>query len=203
LKEARRFDVEGLLPKKGILLFFLCNEVYPAIPLVRHFDSPELVRCKVPEEPESSAFMYEELDYRLESNAYRVTLSNELTLPQLESSYVGRTRPKDPAPVKLDGDESERYEALLHGLKRWHMVCQMLGHPDQVQPFALESSLRDVQRKLFPGLKKLSYSDPYHRQSRLILQLSFRQDYPYYFGIREDDLRRGDFSRVWASQVRG
>jgi hypothetical protein len=83
----------------------------------------------------------------------------------------------------------------------------MLGHPDQVQPSVLEATFSDVRKMLFPEIKKdPPFGDPFHRQSRLLLQLGFdviSHEYPFYFYIREEDLRHRDFSRVWGTQSRG
>jgi hypothetical protein len=83
-------------------------------------------------------------------------------------------------------------------------VPQMLGHPDQAQPYELEHRFALVRGELFPSLKQtLSVSSPFHLKTRLLLQLGYR-DYgnPLYFGIRIDDLRRANFSRAWAATDR-
>jgi hypothetical protein len=128
-------------------------------------------------------------------------------LPNVETSFVGE--PNDGRGiVTLNDDEWEVYAELRPELIR--NVDHLLGYSQDSQPYAMEASYARYRSALFPELpdwKTLSEEEQqreYYDYS-LLLQVEphnngmhFGRGGALFFFIRNADLARRDFSRVWA-----
>jgi len=207
LKEFAKYDVEGLLPKEGLLLFFYdsTDSVFGFDPKdkggwsVTYIDDkdPKLTRTAPPKEPVSyHQFPACELKFRV-----------ELTLPEWYSQaaqHAGITK-----------DERERYCEVSGKLwearqKQGRRLHQVLGHPFQIQTdMALESQM--VSNGVYMGDGN-GMSDPRFEKLfdgavdwRLLFQLDsdpecnmgWSDSGMLYFWIREEDLKKKAFDKCW------
>lgn len=136
-----------------------------------------------------------------------VSFEEMLMLPNVETSYIGE--PDDTRGlVRLTSDEWEYYSEVLADLIP--NADHLLGYSQDAQPYALEGSYKNFRSELFPelpdwnGLSDAERQTEYHACS-LLLQIEphengmhFGRAGTVYFFIRNADLIRGDFSRVWA-----
>jgi predicted DNA-binding WGR domain protein len=231
LADAAKRDRQGLLPKRGMLYVFHCEQVFQSDgrrspehwePLsgwaasdglryktyvpgatrtrVIHFDGDLGMLARM-EPPEANGGLGRE------HRSFSVRFQAELTLPHLETTWADHGEAGDDGPaIGFSGEAWDAYEKVTRSLRRGGAaVSQMLGHPDQAQPLALEARWSEVRKELFPEVKGgVPYVSKFHRGSRLLLQLGDDADHPYplYVGIRIEDLRRKNFSRVWACTQR-
>ncbi len=98
---------------------------------------------------------------------------------------------------------------ILYKQRAKQRICQMLGHSDDCQPYALERGYDHVQNQLFAGEPTISGAALQEQleQSRLLLQVDavgngmrFGRDGRLFFFIREADLKRKDFTKVWTME---
>ena len=204
-----RLDTEFLLPSSGMLYFFYNMADYRA-----EYLAPENWRViyhsgdsnLAPSEPPLSIPPH--LDYK----ARVAKFQNEVTLPSVETCYIGG--PGDTgAKVELTEEEWKAYANLRYEWRANKNIHQMLGHADDVQPYALENSyesVRDVffaDGRAFKSLTPKEQSEEFF-QGRLLLQvdeeksikMQFGRGGRLYFFIREQDLKARDFSKVWVNE---
>lgn len=207
LADLRPYDVDGLLPESGMLYFF-----YNGIDYGRDFLSPENWRVLYHEGPDdnlASRFPPTPVPLHVQFNACELKFANEVTLPNIETCQIGGPGNAD-AKVELTGEEWDAYAGLRYELRANQKIHQMLGHADDLQPFALENGYENARDKFFPGsrpFKELPQKEQYEElfQGRLLLQIQeepcnkmrFGRDGALYFFIREQDLKARDFSKVW------
>jgi uncharacterized protein YwqG/predicted DNA-binding WGR domain protein len=205
-----RFDRESLVPPSGMLYFFYNMADYGADYLtpenwrvIYHGDTDVSYAPGEPPMPIPS-----HLDYK----ARAVKFDHEVTLPNAETCYIGGPGNTD-AKVELTEDEWDAYITLREGLRANKNIHQMLGHSDDVQPYAMENGYENVRDLFFPGsspFESLTQKKRYEEyfQGRLLLQIDeeknikmqFGRGGRLYFFIREQDLKARDFSKVWVNE---
>jgi len=204
MQNAAPYDPHGRLPSSGIIYFF-----YEAEAQKWGFDPDNRGNWKViyydgdlatlrstpppPSLPKDSSF-----------RACKATFSSEITLPSWESRQIER--------LKLSKEENDEY---VHLLAAWcekdRTINRLLGHPDQIQgEMQLECQL--ASHGLYVG-NSSGYYDPRSRALdagaddwQLLLQIDSEDENMgamwgdvgrVYFWIREQDLKKRDFSNVW------
>jgi len=203
LSELGPYEAAKELPDSGNLAFFYDSQQYvwgfdPNDALgfrVIHFKGDDLERRDFPNGlPEQSRFKPLELKF-----------AQDLSLAPWDSCSINR--------LNLSDRQSDDYVELLEkfeATERGSIQSFLLGHPDQIQGnMQLECALvtNGINCGASPG-----YSDPraetFKKEAdswRLLLQV-FSEDGAgmmwgdlgcLYFWIREDDLKAGNFDRVW------
>jgi uncharacterized protein YwqG len=148
------------------------------------------------------------LDYKARAARFQT----ELTLPNIETCYIGVTGDTT-ARVELTEEEWNAYIELRSEFRADKNIHQMFGHADDVQPYALENSYASVRNVFFPDGRHFKSLTPKEQaeeffQGRLLLQIDeeksskmqFGRGGRLYFFIREQDLKARDFSKVWVNE---
>jgi uncharacterized protein YwqG/predicted DNA-binding WGR domain protein len=219
LAELHPYDGEGLLPDSGMLYFFYNREPYG--PSGKDFLTPEnwSVVYHTGDGNYAPATAPIPIPPHMDYGACAVAFHNEVTLPHVESYYIGVPGNKTVKVELMTGEEEDEeeewdaYAELLYELRANENIHQMLGYADGVQPYTLENSYQDVRDVFFPGnrpFKSLSEEEQSEEifQGRLLLQVSgetsnkmeFGQGGRLFFFIREQDLKARDFSKVWVNE---
>jgi len=196
LSEMASFDSESVLPPSGNLLFF--------------YDSEQETWGFDPNDRGSWRVMFvddnEPVDTFSESGIYQpvaLVPSAEISLPPWESLWFESS---GIGPASVDA-----YLDLRASISGDELIHKMLGYPDPVQnEMQLECQL--VSNGIYCGDAD-GYKDPRAETLRngatdwqLLLQIDSEEDRAgmlwgdvgrLYFWIREQDLRRRDFDRVW------
>lgn len=227
LDTAHPYDTEGLLPATGILYFFVNYIGYPSdtgpLPHVldhlRHFTygyygdgiAERLRVVYIDGDPSilTPRPTPRDIPTRATYGAQQLTFAHEWTTPALPSCFITDAAYDIPASVRLRSREATVYNNWHYQHRTEPPVHQMLGHADDIQEFGMERSYRAIRGRLFPELPpvaEMSVAEQHQEyiQCRLLLQVS-ELDNGMYFGrngrlfiyIRETDLRRRDFSKVW------
>jgi uncharacterized protein YwqG/predicted DNA-binding WGR domain protein len=207
LAHLRSFNLWNLLPITGMLYFFYNSYNYGA-----DYFSPESWRVLFHNDANAElAPVPQPKPYHLHLvyNACALKFQNEITVPCIETSYIGGPGNTD-AKVELTEEEWNAYADVLNELRANERIHQMLGYADDVQPFALENGYENVRDRFFPGtspFSTLSDSEKYaeYFQGRLLLQIDdepsikmeFGSSGRLFFFIREQDLKARDFTKVW------
>jgi len=201
----------GLLPPTGMLYFFYNMADYGADYLAPEnwrviYHKERNLDTLVPAEPPLPIPPH--LDYKPRT----LTFATEMTLPNVETSYIGGPGNSD-AKVELTDEEWNAYVNLRNELRANQNIHQMFGHADDVQPYALENSYGSTRDVFFPdgrpfrGLTPKEQNEEFF-QGRLLLQVDEEKDSGMQFGrggrlfffIREQDLKTRDFSKVWVNE---
>jgi uncharacterized protein YwqG/predicted DNA-binding WGR domain protein len=220
LAELHPYDVEGLLPDSGMLYFFYNREPYG--PSGKDFLKPEnwtVLYHAGADGNLATATAPIPIPPHMDYGACAIAFHNEVTLPHVESYYIGVPGNKTVKVALMTGEEEDEeeewdaYAELLYELRANENIHQMLGHADGVQPYTLENGYQDVRDVFFPGnspFKSLSEEEQSEEifQGRLLLQISgeksnkmeFGQGGRLFFFIREQDLKARDFSKVWVNE---
>jgi uncharacterized protein YwqG/predicted DNA-binding WGR domain protein len=201
----------GLLPNFGMLYFF-----YNMADYGKDYLSPENWRVLytpshgkdklAPSEPPLP------IPPHLEYKTRAAKFQTEATLPNIETSYIGLTGNAD-AKVELTQEEWDAYAELRYELRSNQTIHQMMGHADDVQPYALENSYESVRDtffsdgRAFKDLTRKEQSGELFR-GRLLLQIdtdknmnmTFGRGGRLFFFIRDKDLIAKDFSKVWVNE---
>lgn len=204
LQDIAPYDLNGRLPKSGMLYFF-----YEAREQAWGFDPKHRGNWKViyydgnpaelrPADP--PAGLPKECHFR----ACRLAFVNELTLPSWDSRGVER--------LKLAEKEGDVFIDLLDAIPSGECAThRMFGHPDQIQSeMKLECQL--TSHGLYTG-NDSGYEDSRARTLEsgaddweLLLQIDSDEEHlgamwgdcgRVYFWIRQDDLKKRDFGNVW------
>jgi uncharacterized protein YwqG len=204
LQDLAPYDIDGQLPKSGILYFF-----YEAREHVWGYDPKHRGNWAViyhdgdldnPRPTDSPAELAQECRFR----ACTVTFSSEITLPSYDSRAVER--------LEFVAAEQDVYFRLPEADRaEGGVMHRMLGHPDQIQgDMTLECQL--ASHGIYLGNSE-GYADP-RRASledgadewQLLLQIDSDEENlgamwgdcgRVYFWIRQADLRKRDFGNVW------
>lgn len=195
---------QGLLPTSGMLYFFYNMENYGTDFLApanwRVFHSPIREKDKfAPSEPPLP------IPPHLEYKAHAAKFEIEMTLPNIETTFIGK--------VEMTQEEWDAYAQLRDELRLNQTIHQMMGHADDVQPYALENSYERVRDTFFPGDRAFKDLTPKEKsqeyfKGRLLLQIetdknmnmTFGRGGRLFFFIREWDLIMKDFSKVWVNE---
>jgi predicted DNA-binding WGR domain protein/uncharacterized protein YwqG len=201
----------GLLPTSGMLYFFYNMADYGADYLapenwrvIYHSDRDK--DDLAPGEPPLPIPPH--LDYK----ARRAEFETEVTLPNIETCYIGGPGNSD-AKVELTEEEWDAYIDLRSAFRADKNIHQMFGHADDVQPYALENSYESIRDAFFPdgrdfkGLSDKERNEEFF-QGRLLLQVDEEKSSKMHFGrggrlfffIRDKDLKARDFSKVWVNE---
>jgi len=221
LTEVAPFDVAGLLPRDGLLLFFYDefyqSDITPTDELrgtsrtlfegrpqfhVSEFGFDQIDQVRVMHVPGTDLIRHDAGPHP--KYAQRLVPSQEWTLPSTDAYVVApASAPADElvGRVVLPEEVRARYNDVQYDLRMNADICQMLGWEDNGAhgpSIAPEYARRWSQ---IPSADRLRES----LDARLLLQLSpavyeptgIRFGRTLYFYVRESDLRRGDFSRAW------
>lgn len=201
----------GLLPTSGMLYFFYNMEDYGA-----DYLAPENWRVIYHHSGDKSNLAPSEpplpIPPHLDYKARAAKFHTEITLPKIETCYIGGPGNKD-AKVELTEEEWDPYIDLLSEFRADQNIHQMFGHADDVQPYALENSYAEVRDVFFPDGRPFESLTPKEQnveffQGRLLLQvdeeksskMQFGRGGRLYFFIREQDLKARDFTKVWVNE---
>ena len=223
LADVRPYDEAGLLPASGLLSFFYNSlaywsdgdggEILDNLSGLRY-------RAYGYDDPANWRVLYHPAGVALAPAAPPDTLAaparydvgplafaREPTLPAVETCFIGEAG--GGGRVVLTGDEWEVYAELRAEGRADRAIHQLLGHADATQPFAMERAYAALRPGFFPDLPAraaVSTAD-WQRELegiRLLLQVDELGGGPYFgrdgracFFIRDADLARGDFTRVW------
>jgi len=148
------------------------------------------------------------LDYKPRA----VKIQTEITLPNVETCYIGGPGNSD-AKVELTEEEWNAYVDLRSEFRADKNIHQMLGHADDVQPYALENSYESVRDVFFPDGRPFKSLTPKEQneeffQGRLLLQvveekgskMQFGRGGRLFFFIRDQDLKARDFTKVCVNE---
>jgi uncharacterized protein YwqG len=201
LVEAKPFDLEGVLPRSGMLYFF-----YEAASQTWGFDPKDSGSCRVLlHEGPASALKVREAPAGLPAQTdflqQAVVLEPEITLPDWESPYIQQ--------LGLTNHERDSYFGLLAAIRPRGPLHWLLGHPDQIHgDMLLECQL--VSNGIYCG-DLTCFHDPRRAvlentatDWQLLLQVD-SDDHGMmwgdaghiYFWIRKQDLAERDFSNCW------
>jgi predicted DNA-binding WGR domain protein/uncharacterized protein YwqG len=201
----------GLLPTSGMLYFFYNMADYDADYLApenwrviyHHSGDNSNLAPSAPPMP-----IPPHLDYKARAVKFQI----EITLPNIETCYIGGPGNSD-AKVELSEEEWSAYAGLLNELRAKQNIHQMFGHADDVQPYALENSYERVRSVFFPDGRPFQSLTPKEQneeflQGRVLLQVDEEKSSKMQFGrggrlfffIREQDLKARDFSKVWVNE---
>lgn len=202
--DLKQYDIEKLLPQKGMLYFFYNNDqqTWGFDPADRgnwqvaysDIKNSELVRIAFPEELEPEG--------RFKSGG--LSFSKEDTLPGWESLWIEE--------LNLNDDESDRYVELTDQVnyRDKETIYRLLGHPQEIQgEMQLECQL--VTHGMYCG-DPTGYQDPRRKELepgakkwQLLFQVDSDDDLGMmwgdvgrlYFWIPEESLKKCDFDKVW------
>lgn len=213
--ELKPYDSSGLLPNEGRLYFFYagCQQatlydddggahvefMYDGSSLFRTLWWPDESTLLQRQTPPANLVT----NVKMENGTYpacSLRFETECTLPGVETCWIG-----EPGDVLTD-EEWEIYAELCHEATVFprHLF---LGHSDDSQPYAIEGGYQMVRSEFWPELVPIAASKAEQQTNRLLLQIDaddatgmwFGRGGPVYFGIRDQDLRNRDFSKVWAT----
>ncbi len=227
MEELAAYDRENLLPKSGILYFFYNNILYysdtgdligiidnltgysfnvydydsPANRRVLFYDGDfsQLRRTSAP------GSIPEQVRYK----PCTLSFNGEETLPNVETCFIGR-QGSEAGKLLLTEEEWGVYVELCSEIRANERIHQMLGHSNDVQPYAMEGSYLYIRDEIFPDLpdyETLLVEEQQREleQGRLLLQIDeelngmrFGRSGRLYFFLREQDLAARNFSQVWA-----
>ena len=223
LDETRPYDEAGLLPASGLLSFFYNpvaywsdgdgGEVLDNLSGLRYraygYDDP--ANWRVHHHPAGSALAPaappDTLAPPARYAAVALAFARESTLSAVETCFIGEAG--GVGRVILTEDEWEAYAESRAEERADRAIHQMLGHADVTQPFAMERAYAMLRARFFPELPERAAIEDADWQRelegvRLLLQVDelrggprFGRDGRAYFFIRDADLTRGDFTRVW------
>ncbi len=203
LPDVSPYDLDGRLPKSGMLYFFYEAQAQrPGNPedqgywQVIYYDE-DLAGLRHATPPPS---LPKESRFR----SCKVTFSNEITLPPWGSEEIER--------LKLSDKEDDSYIDRPHAGRKEESIHRLLGYPEQVQvcnmPLQCECASNGLRIGDLGGT-----NDPRRRAMekgasgwQLLLQIDsdgnnlgteWGDAGRVYFWIREQDLKRRDFSKVW------
>ena len=202
---------QGLLPTSGMIYFFYNMADYGA-----DYLSPENWRVLYTPVRDKGKFVPSQpplpIPPHLEYKARAARFQTEVTLPNIESRYIGVTGNSD-AKVELTEEEWDAYAELRDEMRSNHTIHQMLGHADDVQPYALENSYKSVRDTFFSDGRPFKNLTPKEQseelfRGRLLLQVNTDESMNMIFGrggrlfffIRDQDLIAKDFSKVWVNE---
>jgi uncharacterized protein YwqG len=204
IADLKPYDGANLLPSSGILYFVYAGTEHgfdngnPANWRVFYWANANELKPAFPPIPIPPGTTY---------RACTLSFQNEATLPHIETCWIGSSESPH-AKLVLTQEQWDAYADFLYELRANQSIHQMLGHSDDVQPYALEGGYNLVRNEFFAdSSKKLSENELQKEweQSRLLLQIDdevngmrFGRDGRLYFFIRESDLRHNDFTKVWA-----
>jgi uncharacterized protein YwqG len=215
LSDVAPFDVAGELPASGWLWFFSdahgMYELYGVDMYKFAAWSSKVLYC-----PDEHVALQRrqppgQLPPERPFKARALRFRKDVCVPQYETCWLGENdRRKGPEKLILTSAEMRRYIDLrndLRGPGAWH---RLLGYSDDAQPMLMERGYGDSRSVLFPeqpDWNSMSEAEQYAemRSGRLLLQIGSEGDInPGRWGrggffIREDDLRRRRFDRVWWS----
>ena len=202
LQDIAACDIDRRLPKKGMLYFFYDTKKPAGYGpedknswKVIYFDG-DFTKLRPKSQPLS---LPEEIRFR----ACKVTFVNEITFPSWDSDDIEK--------LKLSQNEHERYFELPGtGAGEGKPIHRILGYPDQIQgnmqldcQLALKGLYADYSGNKDPRAATLKKEAS---DWQLLLQIdSDVKDMNtmwgdmgrVYFWIREQDLKKRDFSNVW------
>jgi uncharacterized protein YwqG len=205
LHELKPFDRENLLPDDGLLLFFYNTVAYYGGSSPLDWGTPANWRIEYVDEKSCAELRPAQLPRPIPQEAQykscKLRFASEPTLPHVETLWIGDESNSDGI-VVLREPEWGIYCDLMYEMRSNKNIHQMLGHSDDVQPYALEGGYHDVQSTFFPDTRDTAYE---LKHSRLLLQVDeelngmrFGRGGRLFFFIREKDLLAKDFSKVWA-----
>jgi WD40 repeat protein/uncharacterized protein YwqG len=203
LQDVAPYDLNGQLPRSGILYFFYEAEAQrPGNPEDRpywqviYYDGglAGLRPARTPADlPDSSRFQ-----------TCKVTFSDEITLPPWGSEGIER--------LKLSSKEDDSYIRRPQAGENGEPIHRLLGYPEQVQVHDMPLECQCASHGLRIG-DLSGKSDPQRlalekgaSDWRLLFQIdsdkgnlgsSWGDAGRVYFWIREQDLKKRDFSKVW------
>jgi uncharacterized protein YwqG len=204
LQDIALYDPEGRLPKSGILYFFYetKDQKWGFDPQDRghwkvvYYDGDLAgLRAAIPPNalPKESRF-----------RVCRLTFSNEITLPSWDSEAIKR--------LKLSQEDCERYVAFPGAsCGEGQTIHRLFGHPEQIQG-NMQLECQCAFHGLYMG-DSSGYDDPRRpalekgaSDWQLLLQIDSDEDNlgamwgdtgRVYFWIRQQELKKRDFSNVW------
>ncbi len=230
LQDVHEFDVESLLPPSGMLSFFYNPQVFAsdtgAGPAQAHdrlsgfsyslygydnIDNWQVIYVDSAEGLTPREFpdtLHEGIRYQ----PHTLTVSDELTLPSLETSYFPRPNSEE-GRVDLTADEWQVYGQLRYDLRANVEIHQLLGFADQWSTTVDEGSYWRLGSKLrgddrtwgdVPVTERLQAAE----SIRLLLQVGtfdrsahwWGRNGTLYFFIRESDLLAREFTKVWGAE---
>lgn len=204
LQDVAPYDLDGRLPKSGMLYFF-----YEAMEQAWGFDPKHRGKWAVvyydgdPDELRPAA-PPTGLPKECRFPASSLRLHNEITLPSWESRGIER--------LKLSKKESDIFIDLVDAIRSdGHATHRLLGHPDTVQgEMTLECQL--ASHGIYVGNSE-GYADPRRAtlepgadEWQLLLQIDSDEKNlgamwgdcgRVYFWIRREELKQRDFANVW------
>ena len=216
-------DVEGLLPRDGVLLFFYDesyqSDIDPNAGLkptswsvrdgrpefyIREFGSDQVDQVRVVHVPGGVTLREAEDGGPHPPSAVPLVASLDVTLPNVDAYVLASSQtPTDELDGRLvlPGDAWDRLADLGYEHRANSNIDQMLGWADNGAhgPSIPPEYTRGWNS--IPGADRLRET----QDARLLLQLSpatyeptgIRFGRTLYFYVRESDLRRGEFSRCW------
>lgn len=227
LSDARPFDDEGLLPKKGILYFFYNPIRYPSDTGKRVGTVDNMTGIKYDLYGGDSPGKWRVVHYdgdlsRLKRRPFpaaipaktrykcsAITFRKEIVLPCVETAHIGGQGSKE-GRVVLTKKEWLRYTSLRYKLRANNFIQQMLGYADQYGCSVSHYSYSRWRSTVFPKLPKFDGLTKAQKQGelekiRLLLQLDaidgdgewFGRNSQLFFFMMEKDLMNLRFDRVW------
>ncbi|MBR4834796.1 MAG: DUF1963 domain-containing protein [Thermoguttaceae bacterium] len=221
LEEVAPYDGEKRLPKSGWLYFFFervdgyCNCVEPegkGGARVFYFDGPLDATVETAPPPEFDALEEEDGEIWGPDDEAAITFENGVSVPDFEEAeeYGGEFA------LELDEADADAYRELRGAFtgEGANVGRRLFGFPDLIQ-----TPMRVDCERLAAGISWEEFCDSSASERAkieenaknwtLLCQLGTDDDGgvelywggdcgALYFYIREDDLRRGDFDRVWA-----
>lgn len=205
LEDVVPYDVDKLLPTKGMLFFF-----YEVDDQVWGFDPEDRSNWKVIYYNGNGSLIHtdapDDLSGESVFNTCSLQFNHDVTLPPWESIFIEK--------LNLNKEEQDAYfdlcERVLEIKDDDEVINRLLGYPDQVQgEMQLECQL--VSNGLYCG-DSTGYQDPRRKKLeagaanwRLLFQLDSVEDAGMmwgdvgrlYFWIEENALKECDFEKVW------
>ena len=204
LQDVAPYDPDGRLPKSGMLYFF-----YETKEQKWGFDPKDRGHWKVIHYDGDVAGLRRStppstLPEESRLRACKVTFANEITVPSFDSEAIKR--------LKLTEKEWDQYVKLPGaGCGEGQTIHRLLGHPQQIQG-DMQLECQCAFHGLYMG-DGSGYNDPRRPELekgaadwRLLLQIDSDEDNlgvmwgdvgRVYFWIRNEDLKKRDFSNVW------
>lgn len=227
LSAIAEYDVEQLLPKDGMLYFFFNSSGYPSDTGLSSgirdgihsfeynyygLNSPE--RWRVIYIPKTELNLERkqtpsDIPQREVYGTQQLEFSQEWTIPPNPTCFVSDDEYQIPSRLRLQSHEARVYGNLHYYHRMSIPIHQMLGYGDDIQEFGMERSYLDVRATLFPELPPFDQLPMDAQldeltQLRLLLQIGAQNNGMYFgrsgrlfFYMREIELRRRDFSKVW------
>lgn len=229
MEELATYDRDNLLPKSGILYFFYNSIAYYSdtgcsINVINHITGYSYGVCGYGSPAKWRVFFYDgDLSGLMRTSApasipkevryapCALSFATEVTLPHVETCFIG-CQGREAGKLVLTEEEWSVYAELIYEARANHGIHQMLGHSDDVQPYAMEGGYLDARHEFFQGLpdyEALSVEEQQREleQGRLLLQIDeelngmrFGRGGRLYFFIREPDLAARNFTQVWTRE---